>query len=151
MPLPRQSSISSPERASPSAGSMAGPALKLKILDMGLVNRRSRSGRVRFDIAASIGSGAAVALGTVPIAVAISVDVALLDALEAGELLALAERDQRDALRGASGLADLRHRGADQHAAGRDQHHLVVLLDQHRADDRAVPPRGLDGAHALPS
>jgi hypothetical protein len=70
---------------------MAGPALKLKILDIGLVNRRSRSGRVRFDIAASVASGAAVAaLGTVPVAVAVPGNVALLDALEAGELLAFA-------------------------------------------------------------
>src|SRR5262249_16944980 len=98
----------------------------------------------------AVASGAAVAaLGTVPVAVA--VDVALLDALEAGELLAFAERDQRDALRGAPGLADLRHRGADQHAAGPDHHHPVVLLGQDRADNRAISFRGLDGNHALPA
>src|SRR4051812_10996124 len=103
MPVPRQSSISSPARASTSAGSIAGPALKLKIRDMipeneNSVNRGRRLGRrvVRrsFTIAlcaAWFGVAAAVA------AVAVD-DVALLDALHAGELLAFAERDQRHAL-----------------------------------------------------
>src|SRR4051812_6557003 len=35
--------------------------------------------------------------------------------------------------------------------AGGDEHHLVVLHDQHRADDRAVSLRGLDGDHPLPA
>ena len=59
------------------------------------------------------------------------------------------ERDQRHALGGAAHLADLRHARADQHAAGRDQHDLVVLVDQHRADDLAVALGGLDRDHAL--
>src|SRR5262245_1195919 len=150
MPVPRQSSISSPARARTSAGSMAGPALKLKMRDIQSlsVNRGCRSRRLGLDIA--VGCSAAVAaLGTVPVAIAVAVDVALLDALEAGELLALVERDQRDALRRAAGLADLRHRGADEHAPGRYQHHLVILLDQHRADHGAVPLGGLDRDHAL--
>ena len=80
---------------------------------------------------------------------AVAFELALLDALEAGELLALVERDQGHALGGAALLADLRHRGADQHAAGGDQHHLVVVVDQHRADQRAVALGSLDRDHAL--
>src|SRR3970282_38874 len=71
MPLPCQSSTSSPARASTSAGSMAGTAL------------------------------------------------------------ALAQSDQRHALGGAPLLADLRHGGADEHAAGGDQHHFLVAVHQH--------------------
>src|SRR5262245_52637043 len=149
MPVPRQSSISSPARAKTSAGSMAGPALKLKMRDIqSSVNRGSWGRRLGFDVAVGC-SPAVTALGTVPVAITVAVDVALLDALETGELLALVERDQRDALRRTAGLADLRHRGADEHAPGRDQHHLVLLLDQHRADHGAVPLGGLDRDHAL--
>src|SRR2546422_626650 len=72
--------------------------------------------------------GFAVALA----AVAVALELALLDPLQAGELLAVAQGDQRDALRGTALLADLRHAGADQNTAGRDQHHLVVVVDQHR-------------------
>src|SRR2546427_5604065 len=95
IPLPRQSSISSPARESTSAGSMAGPALKLKILDISapsgtevrsrLRRRRRRCRRRHFTVA-----------------IAVAVDVALLDALQARELLALGERDQGDALGGAA-------------------------------------------------
>src|SRR5690349_4485177 len=83
---------------------------------------------------ARITARAAVAVA----AVAVAAEIALLDALDARELLAGIERDQGDALRRAPHLAELRHAGPDQHAAGRDQHHLVVLLDEHRADDFAV-------------
>src|SRR6185503_5844252 len=91
---------------------------------------------------------AVAAVPTVAIAVAVA-EVALLDALEAGELLALVERDQRHALGGAALLADLRHRGADQHAAGGDQHHFVVVVDQHRSHQHTVALGGLDRDHAL--
>src|SRR5262245_19059237 len=95
---------------------------------------------------------AAVSVSVIAVAaVAVAAEVALLDALDAGELLALVERDQGHALGRAAHLADLRHRGADQHATGGDQHHLVVLVDQHRADDRAVALRDLDRDHALPA
>src|SRR5687767_15680221 len=84
-------------------------------------------------------------------AVAVGAQVALFDALEAGELLAGIERDERHALRGAALLADLRHRRADEHAAGGDEHHFLVAVDQHRADHGAVALGGLDGDHALPA
>src|SRR5260221_12971378 len=90
----------------------------------------------------------AIAIAAVA-AVAIGAEVALLDALEAGELLAGVERNQRHTLRRAPHLAELRHAGTDQHAAGGDQHHLVVVVDQHGADHLAVPLRGLDRDHAL--
>src|SRR5437870_9490220 len=88
------------------------------------------------------------AVAAVAVAIAIA-EVALLDALDAGELLAGVERDQRHALRRAAHLAQLRDAGADQHAAGRDQHHFVVVVDQHGADHGAVALRGLDRDHAL--
>src|SRR5204863_7280771 len=82
-------------------------------------------------------------------AVAVALEFALLDALQAGELFAVAQGDQRDALRGTALLADLRHAGADQNPAGRDQHHLVVVVDQHRADHLAIALGSLDGDQAL--
>src|SRR5437016_3484110 len=82
-------------------------------------------------------------------AVAVALEFALLDALQAGELFAVAQGDQRDALRGTALLADLRHAGADQNTAGRDQHHLVVVVDQHRADHLAIALGSLDRDHAL--
>src|SRR5919106_2796237 len=85
-------------------------------------------------------------IAVAPVSVA---QIALLDALHAGELLALAQRDECYALGGAPHFADLRHRGADEDAAGGDEHHLVLLLDEHRADDRAVALGDLDCDHAL--
>src|SRR4029453_15158788 len=106
--------------------------------------------RRRLGLEVAVGCRPAVAaLGTVAGAVSLSVPIPLLDALEAGELLALVERDQRDALRRAAGLADLRHGGADEDAAGGDQHHFVLLLDQYRTDHGAVALGGLDRNHAL--
>src|SRR5438046_8843907 len=82
-------------------------------------------------------------------AVAVALEFALLDALQAGELFAVAQGDQRDALRGTALLADLRHARADPNTAGRDQHHLVVVVDQHRADHLAIALGSLDRDHAL--
>ena len=68
--------------------------------------------------------------------------------LEAGELLAFAEVDERDALRRAAHLADRLHRGADQHAARGDQHDLVV-----RRTSAARPPcrcARLSGSRSCP-
>src|SRR5689334_9358328 len=90
----------------------------------------------------------AMAIAVSAVAVAV-LELALLDALEARELLAFAQRDERDALRRAALLADLRDARADQHAAGGDEHHLVVVVDEHRADERAVALGSLDGDHAL--
>src|SRR5688572_13207458 len=114
MPEPCQSSISSPARARTSSGSTAGPALKLKMRAMSVQcravpgGRFDRLGRRSWLLAAAVASIATVAF----------LVVALQDPLHAGELLALAERDQGHALGGAPHLADLRHRGADQHPAG---------------------------------
>src|SRR5581483_7580055 len=138
MPLPCQSSSSSPARESTSAGSIAGPALKLKIRDI--------LSLVLVDRGAGLGRRLLGALAAVAIAVAV---LGFGDALEARELLALAERDQRHALRRAALLADLRDLGADQDAAGGDQHHLVVVVHEHRADERAVALGGLDRDQAL--
>src|ERR1700694_1884225 len=69
--------------------------------------------------------------------------------LEAGKLFAVIEIDQRDALRRTAHLADRRHLGPDEHAAGRDQHHFIVGTNQRSRDDAAVARRLLDRDHAL--
>src|SRR5258708_16013036 len=85
-------------------------------------------------------------------AVAIAVgQIALFDALDAGELLTIGKRDQRHALGRAAHLADLGNAGADQHAAGGDQHHLVRVLHHHCTDHLAIALRGLALVHALPA
>src|SRR5207302_9186157 len=81
-------------------------------------------------------------------AVAVALEFALLDAPQAGELFAVAQVDQRAPLRRTALLADLRHLGADQNTTGRDQHHLVVVVDQHRADHLAIALGSLDRDHA---
>src|SRR5919106_5860018 len=85
-------------------------------------------------------------IAVAPVSVA---QIALLDALHAGELLALAQRDECYALGGAPHFADLRHRSADEDAAGGNEHHLVLLVDEHGADEGAVSLRDLDRDHAL--
>src|SRR5436190_737947 len=64
--------------------------------------------------------------------------VTIEDALQSGELLAFAQVDERHALGRAAHLADLVHAGTDQHAAGGDQHDLILGADQRRRDDLAV-------------
>src|SRR5690606_1487148 len=184
MPVPCQSRSSSAARASTSAGSIAGPALKLKMRDirkgpasversvdggrrLGLgrqVVRRLVAGRLarlglrgrRFGVpaVAAVGAmaaavGAVAPLRAVAAVRAVAVQLALLDALQARELLAFAERDERDALRRAAHLPDLRHPGEDEHPAGRDEHDFVGFVHQHRAHDAAVALRSLDADHAL--
>src|SRR5258706_5665402 len=83
MPLPRQSSISSPARARTSSGRTAGPALKLKILAMSVNGRALRTG---FDRRHGLLARAAVAV--LP-SRAIAVLGAILDARDAGKLLAV--------------------------------------------------------------
>src|SRR5258707_7139658 len=116
MPLPRQSSISSPARASTSSGRTAGPALKLKILLMSVQGRALRSRIHRRD--RRLGLRAAVAvLPSCAIAAfasrAVAILGAILDARDAGQFLALRQRDQRHSLRRAAHPADLLHRGPD--------------------------------------
>ncbi len=53
------------------------------------------------------------------------------------------------ALRRAAGFADLGNARADQHAAGGDQHDLVVSRNELRGDELAVALAALDRDHAL--
>src|SRR5882762_11396598 len=89
-----------------------------------------------------------IAVATITVAIAVA-EIALLDALDAGELLPGVERDQRHALRRAAHLAELGDAGADQYAPSRDQHHLIVVVHQNGADHLAVPLGSLDRDHAL--
>src|SRR6266568_3279979 len=73
----------------------------------------------------------------------------LRDALHARELGAFVEIDQAHALSRAPHLADLLHAHAYEHAARGDEHDLVLVADQHRADDLAVPLGRLDRDHPL--
>src|SRR6187455_3265378 len=80
MPLPRQSVISSPARARTSAGSIAGPALKLKMRDI-LVDGgwgcfRGRHLGVAVGLTVAVAAVSPVAIAAVAVA-----EVALLDAL----------------------------------------------------------------------
>src|SRR4051812_33617776 len=98
-----------------------------------------------FSVAVSFRMLAAVTA----IAAVASEHVALFNPLQASKFLALVERDERHALRRAAHLADLRHAGTDEHAAGRYEHDLVVVVHQHGAHQRAVPFGNLNGDHAL--
>ena len=71
------------------------------------------------------------------------------DLFQPGQLLAVIERNQRDALRRPAHAANLGDAGTDQHAAGGDQHDFVFVIDQLGADDDAVALAVGDGAHAL--
>src|SRR5467141_1501940 len=73
----------------------------------------------------------------------------LRDALDARELGALVQIDQAHALRRTAHLADLLHARPDQDASGGDQHDLVLVAHQHRADDLAVALGRLDRDHPL--
>src|SRR6266850_3675188 len=69
--------------------------------------------------------------------------------LHTRELGAFVEVDQAHPLSRSPHLADLLDLRADEHAAGGDQHDLVLVAHQHRADDLAVPLARLDRDHAL--
>src|SRR5712691_7703270 len=71
------------------------------------------------------------------------------DPLDAGELGAFVEVDQAHPLSRAPHLADLLDAGAYEDAAGGDEHDLVLVAHQHRADDLAVALGGLDRDHPL--
>src|SRR2546427_181673 len=71
------------------------------------------------------------------------------DPLDAGELGAFVEVDQAHALRRAPHLSDLLDARAYEDAAGGDEHDLVLVAHQHRADDLAVALGGLDRDHPL--
>src|SRR5262245_66251561 len=69
------------------------------------------------------------------------------DALDAGELGAFVEVDQAHALGRAALLADLLDAGADRDAARGDQHDLVLVTDEHCADELSVALGRLDADH----
>src|SRR5439155_1537921 len=104
MPVPCQSSISSPARASTSSGSTAGPALKLKMRAMSVQRGAFGRGRQYAGVAVT-----AIAI-TITSSRAVAVLIAVLDARDAGEFLALRQGNQRDALGRAAHFPDLRHR-----------------------------------------
>ena len=98
---------------------------------------------MRFSVASAASASAS---GVAP---ASPVGVVLDDALQADQLGAVVERDQRHALRRAAELADLGDAGAHQHAVVGDQHDLVVGPHQRGGDDLAVALALLDRDHAL--
>src|SRR5260370_2304499 len=73
----------------------------------------------------------------------------LRDALDAGELGAFVQVDQAHALGRAPHLADLLDAHAYEDASGGDEHDLVLVAHQNRADDLAVARACLDRAHPL--
>src|SRR5580765_6994745 len=152
MPASCQLSSSHLAFSSTSAGIVAGPAPKWKIRAAGLMRCGLAAFAFRGDGAfrAAVRAVRAVraAVRAVPAVFAIVV-VAVHDALQARELLALGEIDERDTLRRAAHLPDLVHARADQHAAGSDQHDLVVGRGERGRDDLAVSLGGLDRDHAL--
>ena len=71
------------------------------------------------------------------------------NALQARELAAVVQRDQRHALRRATEFADLRDAGSHQHAAVCDQHDLVGWSHQRRCHHLAIALALHDRDHAL--
>src|SRR5690606_15366805 len=72
-----------------------------------------------------------------------------LDALDTAQALAVGKADESHALGVAAIDGNVGNGGAHQRAGIGDQHDLVVVTDQLRADDLAVALVGLDGDHAL--
>src|SRR5262245_4873910 len=102
--------------SSTSTGIAAGPAPKLK----------TRAAALMWCGSVAVRAVAVAAVPVAAVAVFAIVVVAIEDALQAGKLLALIQVDERDALGGAAHLADLVHARADEHAAGGDEHDLVL-------------------------
>src|SRR5687768_6410896 len=122
--------------SSTSTGMVAGPAPKLKMRAAGLICDVVSRGRGLDDIPFRVGAPAVPV--SVPVPVFAIFFVTIEDALEAGELLALVEVDERHALGGAAHLADLGDPRADEHAARRDEHDLVLGGHEGRGHDLAV-------------
>src|SRR5690242_13326758 len=121
MPASRQLSSSHFAFSSTSAGIVAGPAPKLKMRAAGLMRCRGTFGAGSFAFGGfAVLRGFCVvrrAVAVRAVAVFAIVVVAVHDALQARELLALGQVDERHALGGAAHLADLLHARADEHAA----------------------------------
>src|SRR5258708_2968824 len=79
----------------------------------------------------------------------LGVDLGLDDALQAADLFSLPAIDQGPPLWRPALFTDRRHLRANEHAAGRDEHPLVVIVHQRRRDDLAVARGLLDSDHAL--
>src|SRR6185437_1821469 len=146
MPASRQLTSSHFAFSSTSTGMVAGPAPKLKMRAVGLMGEAAIAAAVAVAVAVAIGIAVAVTVAVLAVLL-----VAILDALEAGELLALAQVDERDPLRGAAHLANLVHARADEHSAGGDEHDLVLGRGERSGDHLAVPLARLDRDHALRS
>src|SRR5205085_7015392 len=131
MPASCQLTSSHLARSRTSTGIAAGPAPKLKMRAAGLMCCAVRAAAV------------------LAVAVFAIVVVAVHDRLQARELLALAQVDERHALRRAAHLADLVHARADEDAPGGDEHDLIFGGGERGGDDLAVALRGLDRDHAL--
>src|SRR6516225_10622240 len=126
-PQPCQSSISAAASRSTASGIAAGPGAKFQ----GRVWSAIASGR---RVVATLGRRIAFRAA----ATVLEVGVVLDDALQARQLGAVVQRDQRDALRRAPELAHLAHARAHEHALVGDQHDLVVGTHQRGRDDLAV-------------
>src|SRR3954470_23115020 len=136
-PQPCQSSISAAASRSTGSGMAAGPGAKFQ----GRFESAIASGRRIAGVRRRFAFGRALAI--------LDVRVVLDDALQARQLGAVVQRDQRDALRGPPELAHLAHPRAHEHALVGDQHDLVVRAHQRGRDDLAVALALLDGDHAL--
>src|SRR6185437_7218138 len=132
--------------SSTSTGMVAGPAPKLKMRAAGLTGDVAVARSIAAPAPVPVRFAMAVAVSVAVVAVLL---VAIHDGLDARELLALGEVDERDALRRAAHLADLGHPRADQHPARGDEHDLLFRGGERGGDDLAVALRGLDRDHAL--
>src|SRR6186713_2303631 len=168
MPLDFQSVISAWAWVSTSSGSVAGPAAKLNtriVLSSG--NRpscrtriapgrycpgaRTISGRRRIGRATVV-----IFLGRIPRTEirgirtrTRAVHDQALDALDAGQPLALVQPDEAYALRISTHDGDLRHRGAHQRASRTDEHELMLGIHLQRRDHLAVALGSLQRDDAL--
>src|SRR3954469_9112870 len=135
--------------SSTSTGMVAGPAPKLKIRAAGLMRAAEALAFGAAAFAAFLRGFAAVLVRAVAVRVFAILVIAVEDALQARELLPLAQVDQGDALRRPAHLADLVHPRADEHAARGDEHDLVLRRHQRRGHHAAIALRRLDRNHAL--
>src|SRR5258706_13748767 len=165
MPEPCQSSISSRAFSRTCCGRTAGPALKLNTLPTLLlrflhVMLRTAPSSGLFVRPVLIGLLIGLFLAACicirvnriffgtriqPFGAIFGID----DFLQPGQLFIRPEIDQGNALRGPAHFPDFRDPRANQHAAGGNQHDLVLVLDEGSRNHIAVAGAGLDRDHAL--
>src|SRR5260221_2041809 len=165
MPEPCQSSISSRAFSKTCCGRTAGPALKLNTLPTFTAPLSS------CDVGTAPSSGLFVRpflIGLLiglflPAFICIRVNriffgtriqpfgaiFGIDDFLQPGQFFIRPEIDQGNALRGPAHFPDFRDPRANQHAAGVNQHDLVLVLDEGSRNHIAVAGAGLDRDHAL--